>query len=142
MGRFEEGDDEEYPEEQINAGDAEIAGMHAVLQVQRSQGNEVGKLFEDGGKHHEAEADGIECDDNKGKLPGESEADEAVVKGGVGDGWRVIAADQVEYEVKRSEDQNAPDGGDPESEFGFLPRDRQVRRRRSTCRWLRGSSRR
>src|ERR1700722_16603941 len=112
------GDQEQHSEEQVYCAEDQVSGMEAVLQIERDQRYPVGKLFEYGREHHVAEADGIAGDDREGELPSEASADEPVVEGGVSDRRRVLAADQVEHEVEGCEDEDAPDGGDPEKDFG------------------------
>src|SRR5579863_3416366 len=89
-----------------------------MLEVENGEGRAVAELFEQGRDHHGAEAHRVAGDYEEGGLPGEGNADEAVVEGGVRDGWRVLAADCVEHEIERREDEDAPEGGDPEDDFG------------------------
>src|SRR6476646_6126242 len=89
-----------------------------MLQVEHGRRSSGAEFFEDGGKHHGAEAEGIAGDDDECELPCEAAARESVVEAGMRDGWRILAADCVIEEVERRDYQNSPDCGDPENDLG------------------------
>ena len=89
-----------------------------MLEVENDQGCGVAELLEDRGDHHGAEPHRIASDYEEGELPCEACANEAVVESGMRDGRGILAADCVEHEVERREDEDAPDESDPEDDFG------------------------
>lgn len=77
--------------------------MYARLQVKRKKRDCVNE-FLDGGRNHDGpEANGVTRDDDEGNLPGQSDADESVIKAGVSDGRRVLTADRIEHEIQGRE---------------------------------------
>ena len=74
--------------------------MKTVLQVEDGERGSIAELLEDGGEHHQAETGRIAGDDQERKLPGEPGTEKSIVEAWVGDGGRIVAADQVEHEVK------------------------------------------
>src|SRR5271156_6143942 len=89
-----------------------------MLQVERDEGSASAKLFDHGRNHHRAEAYRVSGNHEEYDLEGEAHTDEAIVERGMRDGWRILAADQIEDKIQRRQRQNAPDGGDPEYYFG------------------------
>src|SRR5208282_1493146 len=57
------------------------------------------------------------CNEEKCDLPCQRGARESVEKSWMRDRRRIIAADHIKHEVKRGDDQHAPDGGDPKHNF-------------------------
>src|SRR5262245_26022626 len=92
-------------------------GAGAFLRNQNEQRNRVRQLFQDGGDHERAEANRVGGDDEKGKLPDQRDADKAVAERGVGDGRRIIFADEIKNEVKRRDDEKAPYPRNAENDF-------------------------
>ena len=92
--------------------------MEAMLQVENSLRRSEAEFFEDRWEHHGAEAERICCDDDERELPGESASDETVIEAGMRDGRRILAANRVIEELQRSDNQDSPDGGDPENDLG------------------------
>jgi len=92
--------------------------MQPALRVENDQGDAVAEFLDYGCGDDRPKARGIGRDDQKGKLPGKPGADETVIKSRMGDPWRILGADEIEHEIKRSEDQKSPNGGDPENSLG------------------------
>jgi hypothetical protein len=107
---------EERAEGEIDSAKDKIAGLHAFLQNQDNHGNGVHYFFENGGNHHWAKTDGVSGDEDESDLPNQSDADEAVEESWVSDGWRIVLTNEIEHEVQRGDDEEAPDGGDPEND--------------------------
>ena len=61
--------------------------------------------------------DWIPGDNGKRDLPDQSDANEAVEKGGMGDGRRIFFANEIEHEVERRDREETRDGGEPENNF-------------------------
>lgn len=59
----------------------------------------------------------VSRDEEKHNLPGQRRSCKSVKKSGMGDWRRIIAADQIKHEVKRRDDQDAPNAGNPENDF-------------------------
>jgi hypothetical protein len=97
---------------------AKILRMETVLDIEDGEGRGIGEFFEDGRKHHGAEADGITGDNEENELKGEGDGGESVVEGGVGDRRRVFLTDDFEQEEQGREDEDAPDKGDVEDDAG------------------------
>ncbi len=92
--------------------------MQAILQKKHEQGSAVAELLKDGWNHHGSESHGIFRDYEECDLEGQSHADETVIERGVGDGRRIVAADHIEDEIKRCEDQHTPNARDPKYDLG------------------------
>ena len=118
--RCEKCEDKQNSEEQVDKAEDEIGAVQAALQKKGDQSGGVREFFDRGSDDEGAEAQGIGGDDEEGDLPRESRSGEAVVEGGMGDRRRVFSADEVEDEIERGEDENAPDASDPESDLGEL----------------------
>ena len=108
--------------------------MHAFLQNEDDDRDRVDEFFEDGGHHHGTKTNWVSGDEDEGDLPDQGDADKSIKKGWVRDGWRVFFADKIEHEIERSNDQETPDGGDPENDpgesHGACTSDRRVYRSR------------
>src|ERR1700722_7952336 len=89
-----------------------------MLQVEHYKGRAVAELLEHRRNHHRAEAHRVSGDHYKCDLKGQSYADETIIERGMCDRRRIVATDQIEYEIKRRENQDAPDGRDPEDDPG------------------------
>lgn len=92
--------------------------MQSALKVKNDQHDPITEFFDDGRRNDRPEARGISRDDQKGNLPGQAGADESVIKSRMSNRWWILAADEIEHEIKRSEDQKSPDGSDPEYSLG------------------------
>src|SRR5690242_7361090 len=89
-----------------------------MLHKQNGLGRGEAELLEHRGDHHCAEAYRVSRDDHERKLPGECTTDESVIKPGMCNGRRILAADRVVEEVERGEDKDAPYRGNPENYLG------------------------
>src|SRR5580698_8380357 len=89
--------------------------MQPALRVENDQRDAVAKFLDYGCGNDRPKARGIGRDDQKGKLPRNPSADETVIKSRMGNRWRILRADEIEHEIKRSEDQKSPNSGDPEN---------------------------
>lgn len=88
-----------------------------MLPIERAQGEGINEFFQNRRQHHQAKADRIASDDQECELPGKASAEESVVEAGMRDRRRILAADGVEHEVERSEDEQTPDERNVESDF-------------------------
>jgi len=91
-----------------------------VLEDKDDDGEAIREFLEDGGDDERAKADGIGGDEEKSDLPSEGSADKAVKEAGMGDRWGILAADEIEHEIEGRDDEQAPDGSNPEDDFGKL----------------------
>src|SRR5579864_2492480 len=85
--------------------------------MENHQGGGVSELLQYGRNHQQAEAQRVSGDDREGNLPGESHADEPVVKIGMGDERRRLAADEAEKEIQGNDGYKSPDSSAPEDNF-------------------------
>lgn len=110
-------DDEKEAEKRVRAGEEEIVVVGAALQDEGKDGDGIGRFFEDGWNHQKTIANRVCGDAAESDLPGESAADKAVEKARMRDGRRVLLTDDVEEEVKRRDDQQAPNTSHPKNDF-------------------------
>ena len=89
-----------------------------MLQVKRHERDASAELLNDRGNHHRPHADRVERDHDEGKLKSQADTGEAVIKPRMGNGGRVLAADQIKDEIQGREYDHAPNGGYPENYFG------------------------
>src|SRR5262249_14052073 len=92
--------------------------VDTVLRIQNECGNEIAQFFEDAHEHQRSEADRIRRNDEKNELPGQRDSRKSVIKERMRDRRRILLANLVEDEKQRRQDQNAPDAGDVEKNFG------------------------
>lgn len=89
-----------------------------MLPIEREQGNAVPELLNHGRNHHGPQAHRVPRDHYKYNLKREADANEAVIKSGMGDRGRILPPDHVKHEIKRSKYQDAPNSGNPENNLG------------------------
>ena len=63
-----------------------------MLQIKHGEGSAVAKFLDHRRNHHGTEADRVSGNHKESELEGQAHADEAVVKGGVGDRRRIFFA--------------------------------------------------
>ena len=76
--RLEVGEHEEDAEQQIRCGEDEVGAARASLQYQHGDSDAVAEFFKHRRQHQRAIARGVRGDEEKGELPGQRQADEAV----------------------------------------------------------------
>src|ERR1700693_2027201 len=92
--------------------------MQPVLQIKHEEGSPIPELFDHSRNHHQPETHRIPRDHQKCHLPCQAHADESVIEARMRDGRRILPPDHIKQEIKRCKDQNAPDAGNPEHNFG------------------------
>src|SRR5882762_1460156 len=87
--------------------------MHSRLQHQNHNCPAVAELLDHRWNHQRSIAHRITRDEEKCNLPGQRQPDESIEKSRMRD-WRwVLAPNQIEHEVQRSDNQQAPNTGNP-----------------------------
>src|SRR5579859_5332177 len=122
--RAEIGDEKQGAEGQVYSSEEQVGGTHALLGHEKDDRDGPDQLFEDGGDHDGAEADGVAGDEDKGQLPDKREAGKTVIEGRMCNRRRVLFANRVEQEIEGRNDEEAPDTGDPEHNFGKFHEER------------------
>src|SRR5271154_6332051 len=115
---LEVGDHEQGAEKKIRCGEDEVGRMHAALLDQSEDGHTVIDFFQYRRNHQRAKANWVRGDEEKRDLPGQPESHESIEESWMGDGRWISAADQIKHEVQRSDDQQAPNAGNPEHYLG------------------------
>ena len=101
------------PEHEIHTSEQQIRCVHSPLREEDKHGNAETELLENGRDHQGTKAQGVPGDEHKRDLPRQRDAHESIEKPRMRDGRRIIAADPVEHEVQRRDDQESPNGRDP-----------------------------
>src|ERR1700722_16987037 len=92
--------------------------METLLREEHKQSDAVDEFLQHRGNHHGPKAYWIGGDYKERDLPYQRRPDEAVVETGMRERRRILAADQVEHEVKWREDEESPDCCNPEDDLG------------------------
>src|SRR5260370_29138519 len=92
--------------------------MNSLLKIENEQGSPIPEFFGHGRNHHQPEAHWVLCNDEKNSLPRQSYGNETIVEAGMSNHWRVLPPDRIKHEIKRRENQNAPDPGNTENYLG------------------------
>src|SRR5271169_964239 len=108
----------QHAEQHIHSTKHKVRRMNSLLEIQHEQGSPIPELLDHTRNHHQPEAHRIPCHDYERNLPRQPHADEPVIKPGMSNDRRIIAPDRIKHQVKRREDQKAPDGSNPENHFG------------------------
>ncbi len=116
--RFEIRHEEEYGEQRIAAGDVNVGDVDAMLVVKDERRKKVAEFFEDADEHERPEAHGIRSNDEKHELPSQGDSGKAEVEKRMRNRRRILLANFVKDEEQRCDDENAPDAGDIEKNFG------------------------
>src|SRR5262249_7384328 len=118
--RFEVGRDEKNAQQEIDGCERQVGWVRATLENEHDDSDAKAEFLEDGWKHQRAIAYRVGGNDPKGKLPGKRDADESIIKAGMCDRWRVLAANFVEDKIERRKDKHAIDGGNPKNDLRKL----------------------
>src|SRR5271163_1003958 len=115
---LEVGDHEQEAEKKIRGGEDEVGRMHAALLHQNEDSHTVSYFFEYRRNHQRTKTNWVSRNEEKCDLPGQPESHKSIEESRMVD-WRwVHATDQIKHEVKRSDNQEAPNAGNPENYLG------------------------
>src|SRR5712671_4650034 len=104
---------EQSTQHQVRPGKDQVRAMHSRLQHQNHNRRAVAELLDHRGNHQRSITHRIASDEEKCNLPGQRQPDESIEKSRMRN-WRwILATNQIEHEVQRSDNQQAPDTGNP-----------------------------
>ena len=112
------------PEKKVRADKDQVRLVHPALQDEDDYRCAPTDFFEDARNHQRPKTHRVCGDDDKSDLPRQAESHESIEESWMGDGRRIIAADEIKHKIKRCQDEKAPDAGNPKynlrKSHGFL----------------------